>query len=256
MKTIFLMLLVIPSLTFATPELETKEAFKSQLNVLVFNIKKMQYRGWNAEAFESLVTGSDLVLIQESVNNFPTYEFSEGLYFDVFYKSWGNDEYDTGVSSLSKAPNQSSEIMISPVTEPIANTPKVSSVETYSVEGLSEELMVINTHGINFVGVYSFQKQIKALYEKVSKHEGPMIWAGDFNTWSWGRKKVLDSFTEKLGLSEVAFEERSELFLELDHAYVRGGVVTEAKQLQVGLSDHEPLVFKIDFSEENQSLIK
>lgn len=211
----------------------------------------MEYRSWDAQVFESLVLKSDLVLIQESVNNFPVYEFGSVPYQNAFYKSWGNEDYDTGLSTLAKVPYRNSEIAVSPVTEPIANTPKVSSIETFRIEGLNEELMVINTHGINFVSVYFFQKQIKELYEKVSMHEGPMIWAGDFNTWSWGRKKVLDSLTKKLGLNEIIFEERSELFLELDHAYVRGGVVTEARQLQLGISDHEPLVFTVDFSKEN-----
>jgi endonuclease/exonuclease/phosphatase (EEP) superfamily protein YafD len=247
MKTLLLIFWACSSVAFAeVPEFEA-QPLDSKVSVLVFNIQKMGNSGWRDDVFKNLVEQSDLVLVQESVDNFPDYSFEEGSYTDVFYKSWGNAEYDTGVSTLAKVPYFTSQKLVSQVTEPISNTPKVSSVETYKIIGMEQELMVINTHAINFVTVNAFQKQIKALYEAAVHHEGPMIWAGDFNTWNGTRKRYLDSVAKNLGLTEILFKERSEIFLELDHAYVRGGVVSNAHQLQLGISDHEPLVFEMSF---------
>ena len=55
-------------------------------------------------------------------------------------------------------------------------------------------------------------------------------------------------FAKKLNLKEVKFAGRSEMFLILDHVYVRGLEVSGARQIQLGISDHEPLQFKVTFT--------
>jgi len=129
----------------------------------------------------------------------------------------------------------------------VAATPKVTSIEEYAIQGLSEKFIVVNTHGINFTGLSAFKRQISAVAQEIKVYQGPMIWVGDFNTWSKRRKRYLNSVMKSLNLKEVKFKERSEAFLILDHAFVRGVEVSEAVQLQISISDHEPLQFRIDF---------
>lgn len=227
------------------------EKFNQTILITVFNVQKTQNGSWSDEVFKALVEGSDLVLVQESIDRFPNYKYEGSYYIDYFYKSWGNITYNTGLTSLTRVPFDEAMRLVSVDTEPIAATPKVTSVEKYSVFGLEHKLLVANTHAINFTGFSAFKRQISAVAKRLSEHEGPIVWAGDFNTWSSRRKKYLDEVMLSLGLKEVIFEKRSESFLVLDHVYVRGAKVRYAEQLQVGISDHEPLKFSLEFQEES-----
>jgi len=232
--------------SFESPLPEVKQ-FNQAILVTVLNIQKSENNGWRDDFFKALVEGSDLALIQESVDKFPEYKFEDSLYINYFYKSWGSTDYNTGLSSLSKVPFDEAKRLVSPDTEPVSATPKVTSIETYSVKGLDKKLLVANIHAINFTGLSAFKRQISAVAKELKKHDGPMVWAGDFNTWSGRRKQYLDSIMKELGFKEVLFDKRSEFFLELDHVYVRGAKVRYAEQLQVGISDHEPLQFTLEF---------
>lgn len=235
----------------ARPEIKS---FKQSVVVTVFNIQKSENSSWKDEAFKEIVEESDLVLIQESVDKFPAFKVENEAFIDSFYKSWGDFRYNTGLTSLTKVPFDEAQRFVSPDTEPVAATPKVSSIEKYSVEGFEQKLLVANTHAINFTGLSAYRRQISAVAKELAKHEGPLLWAGDFNTWSSRRKEYLDKVMVELGLKEIKFNKRSENFLVLDRAYVRGLEVTNAEQLQVGISDHEPLRFTISFETNEQEL--
>jgi len=225
------------------------KAFDTNITVTVLNIQKSENSGWKDETFKDLVEGSDLILIQESVDAFPTYRSADEFYIDSFYKSWGDFRYNTGLTSLSKVPFDEAKRLVSVDTEPVAATPKVTSIEQFIVKGLKQKLLVANTHAINFTGLSAYKRQISAVAEELKKHDGPVVWAGDFNTWSGRRKEYLDSVMSELGLVEISFNSRTELLLVLDHAYVKGVVVKDAKQLQLGISDHEPLRFTLSFQD-------
>jgi len=245
-----LLLLTFLSTSFAdavAPATTELTEFKNETKVLVFNVQKTENSGWKDEVFKDLVQSSDLVLIQESVDMFPLFNAGRAPYLDHFYKSWGNVEYNTGLTTFTKAPFVRALRLVSPDREPIASTPKVSSVEEYLVENSEDSFLVVNTHAINFTGLRAFKRQIAAVAKEVAGHKGPVLWAGDFNTWSAGRKRHLDSVMKSMNLKEVAFKNRSEVFLELDHVYTRGLKILSAEQLQLGISDHEPLRLSIEF---------
>ncbi|MGH1468592.1 MAG: endonuclease/exonuclease/phosphatase family protein [Bdellovibrionales bacterium] len=223
--------------------LSTSIAQAKSFKVVVFNIQKAENAKWDQSVFDSLVSASDLSLLQESVDDLPM-EIGPVLN-QYFYKSWGNSDYDTGLETRTVWQKKSSRVLFSPTNEPVSDTPKISVVELYDIEGC-EDLMVVNTHGINFRGFSHFRKQMKAVFENVRDHQGPMIWAGDFNTRNTSRKKYLISIAKDLSLKEIKFEGRTNKGFALDRAFSRGLEVLKAEEIQAGISDHEPLYIELE----------
>ena len=108
-----------------------------------------------------------------------------------------------------------------------------------------ERLLAINVHAVNFeLGLDSFSAQFRALGAVLDLHRGPVILAGDLNTWNGGRQALVERFTREHGLASVAFQPdlRTRAFgRALDHIYVRGLASTGARVIPVSSSDHNPL---------------
>ena len=91
---------------------------------------------------------------------------------------------------------------------------------------------------------------IQALRALLDRHEGPVIVAGDLNTWSGSRQALVDTFMQEHGLGSVTFEPdlRTTAFgRALDHIYVRGLRASDARVIPVSCSDHNPLRVRLGF---------
>ena len=78
----------------------------------------------------------------------------------------------------------------------------------------------------------------------IDRHQGPVIMAGDLNTWSDRRQAVVNDFLRGYGLEPVEFEDdqRTRAFgRALDHVYVRGMQTSTARVIPVSTSDHNAL---------------
>ncbi|MDF5512591.1 endonuclease/exonuclease/phosphatase family protein, partial [Vibrio parahaemolyticus] len=113
-------------------------------------------------------------------------------------------------------------------------------------------LAVANIHAVNFtLGVQAYQQQIDVLVNALTKHQGPVILAGDFNSWNEARWSTLRDIVEKLALQEVVFQpDLRTRFITgrvLDHVFYRGLTLEKAKAPTTDASDHNPLLlgFKI-----------
>ncbi len=110
-------------------------------------------------------------------------------------------------------------------------------------------LVCVNIHAINFMPNLWFKKELDKLLEAVKEHKGPMIIAGDFNSWNKRRMDYLHGFAKLLGLTFIDLEDehhvKSMIKYKLDHVLYRGLEVLEAKAMNSGkLSDHNPLYVK------------
>jgi len=108
-------------------------------------------------------------------------------------------------------------------------------------------LTVVNIHAINFVSHYYYKKELLRLIEVLQKIKGPMIFCGDFNTWSQKRYITMMDILKDLGLKAVVFKKNEEIKrfnkLPLDHIFYRGLKVVEQKVLDIPkISDHNPLI--------------
>ncbi|MEE4315112.1 MAG: endonuclease/exonuclease/phosphatase family protein [Desulfofustis sp.] len=150
---------------------------------------------------------------------------------------------ETGVMSIS--PVRPHDYCALRETEPIIRIPKMALTSTYPLHGTSEVLLVVNVHVVNFtLALDSVRSQIDEIKEMIRSHRGPVVVAGDFNTWSEARLELIDSAMAALDLQPVAFhpDHRSRFFNRtVDAVYCRGLEVVSARSYPVQSSDHNPL---------------
>jgi endonuclease/exonuclease/phosphatase (EEP) superfamily protein YafD len=97
----------------------------------------------------------------------------------------------SGVMTGSRYEMQDHHIHSTADREPILRTAKSSGLSYFPIAGRTDQLLVINTHAMNFNFGQPFRSQIEGTVRMIEGHVGPMIWAGDFNTWSKGRRSFL-----------------------------------------------------------------
>ncbi len=218
----------------------------AQFRLAVWNVYKGGYSHSNQGLeLAALLQEAHIALIQEAIGDpsfiRPLMAANAGFRWTLahaFYRISGDP---TGVATGSNTFPLWSEVQLSPVTEPIVKTPKSILITKYFLESSSEPLLVINVHGINFVSISSYRKHVDQMVEAAGNHQGPVILAGDFNTWSSARMEYLLERTAQLGLSRIPIEVSSSR--QLDHVFTRGLQPLAAQEISwFTSSDHWPLV--------------
>jgi len=221
------------------------------LRLLVWNIHKGLDENLPKD-FANISYAADLTLLQEAVSEKvfttklstanPTLGWTLAISFELSQNNY------TGVATGSKTPPLREEAIVSEVTEPIAGTPKTVLLSEYALENREDSLLVVNIHGINFVTNEDFKTQIRQMLKKIYHHKGPMIIAGDFNTWNDGRLEYLQKALASLGVRSVHTPEPGGFF-KLDHIFVRGFVPRFIFNLNhIESSDHKPLLIDLLFN--------
>lgn len=215
----------------------------SEIRLITWNIHKNGDKGWDRD-LARFAAGHSIVLLQEARLNAALRTILDRTgHAWVLASAFLMNERDTGVLSAAS---------VSPIAacllrevEPIIGLPKTALVTRYALAGTEQTLMVANVHSINVsppVGAYS--AQIEAVERVLRSHQGPMILAGDLNTWTAGRREIVDAVAARLGLREVrlAADGRSRFWgQQVDHIFVRGIEVVDAESIVVASSDHNPV---------------
>ncbi len=222
------------------------EELSDQLDILSWNIQKASNTGWDRDLAE-LSGGVNLAFIQEASIQASIPAVLAGPLYQAFAQGYTTAEYETGVMTLSSSsPSLSCQFTS---WEPWLGTPKATSVTEFPLAGRPERLLAINVHAVNFAwGLEEFRQQFRALKDLLARHEGPVILAGDLNTWSQERQALVDEFTTEYGLAPVTFKPdlRSTVFgRALDHIYIRGMHTLTARVVPVATSDHNPLLVRL-----------
>lgn len=217
-----------------------------QLEVLVWNIYKQNRPNWQSELTQ-YTQSSQLVLLQEAslTPEFIRWIKDTGLvalHVDAF-KAFN---VPAGVSTLS----HSAPLFSCAYTEkePWIRLPKSGLYSLYPLSN-GQKLAVVNLHAINFTyGTKDYFEQIKALIGRLHDHDGPVIIAGDFNSWSAARLKALKKNLHKINVEEAQFApDNRKLFINvfpLDHLFYRGLTLESAKAPVTTASDHNPLIVR------------
>lgn len=226
-----------------------------KINVLVWNIKKGQEPFFKQD-FQQLSKNKDLILIQESFlddNMTNLFLNAKSLKWDnaISYHMRPKNYVPTGVSTASTTNSNNISIIRTEQTESLLGTPKITLITKYPIMGNDYSLMVVNVHAINFVRYTTFEKEIYRIFDHIKLHKGPMLLAGDFNTWSNKRLHLLKKITTKLELNKIDFpiKSRSIKFGKFfDHAYIRNMKTIAVENLNhIRSSDHLPLSFTLQF---------
>jgi endonuclease/exonuclease/phosphatase (EEP) superfamily protein YafD len=124
--------------------------------------------------------------------------------------------------------------------------PKTIVVTLYALSGTDRSLAAVNLHLINFsLSTSAYRSQLQQLEGVLSKHEGPIIVAGDFNSWKNKRMEIVNGFVENLKLNGVTFKvnNRATFFgHNVDFVFYRGLEPVTATTLEVKSSDHNPML--------------
>ncbi|MCY4425543.1 MAG: endonuclease/exonuclease/phosphatase family protein [Halieaceae bacterium] len=213
-----------------------------RIQVLSWNIQKNSGAQWREE-LRRLAHGADLVLLQEAILEAPWEAVLEGNYEAVFSPGYRTAKYRSGVLTIS-AVSAAGHCSLSH-REPLLGTPKATNISRYPILGQTRQLLVVNLHGVNFsLGGYNLSTQLNDSGSLVEKHRGPVIFAGDFNTWSEARMAKVKAVIKRLKLRPLTYtdDQRSRVFGQaLDHIFVRGLRVIEAGAASSGASDHGPV---------------
>ena len=221
---------------------DSGQALQGELDILSWNIQKASNEGW-AQDLAEMAGDVHLAFIQEASLQAQIPGVIATPLAQAFAAGYTTSSLDSGVMSLSTS-NPSLHCNFT-AWEPWLGTPKATSITEYPLQGREERLLTINLHAVNFsFGVEDLQAQLGALSDLLSQHRGPVILAGDLNTWSGKRQALVDRFTRQYGLGPVSFEPdlRTTTFGHaLDHIYIRGMRATFAQVIPVSSSDHNPL---------------
>jgi len=212
--------------------------------VLVWNVYKGGEDLWDDD-MRAIAKGMEIFMVQEFFlddDSRETFGALTGTEWQLATSFFDVDDLPTGVATGALIASTDARAMRSPSGEPVLNTPKMSLTTTYDIAWDERDLMVVNVHAINFRTRGPFDDHMAAIEAEIASHDGPMILAGDFNTWSGGRQETLAAMAERLGLSEVAPGDDERGWLELDHVFARGLVVRGARFVNGrDSSDHAPI---------------
>ena len=213
------------------------------LRVLTWNIHKEGDAGWQHD-LALFLAGNDLILLQEAVLSPALLDLLEApnLRFTMA-SSFLYQDTDIGVLTAARVLPLASCTEL--VVEPWLRIPKSATVSWFALEGTPQTLAVVNVHAINFaLSLAAYQQQFDALVAALRNHDGPIIFAGDFNTWTDARLAVVLDAAAALRVTEIPFaEDLRSLFFghQLDHMMIRGLDVVQAAAIAVKSSDHNPV---------------
>ncbi|MGR5259138.1 endonuclease/exonuclease/phosphatase family protein [Vibrio astriarenae] len=215
-----------------------------QIDVLVWNIYKQNRHNWKV-TLDRLSRDSHLVLLQEA-------SLTKELQGWIGQGHWNGNAvdafkaFDVSAGVLNVAKELPAKACAYIELEPWLRLPKSALYAEYALSN-GERLAVVNIHSVNFTyGTQEYHRQLSRLVAQLQKHQGPIIAAGDFNSWSADRVEVMQQALNKVGLKPALFEPdyRKQFVngLPLDHIYYRGLTLKTAKAPKTDASDHNPLI--------------
>lgn len=215
-----------------------------QIKLLVWNIYKQNRENWQ-QSLTELSDGKQLVLLQEA-------SMTPELIDWVAKQGWFGSQvdafkaFDTSAGVLNLSLNTPSKACAYTELEPWLRLPKSALYALYPLSS-GEQLAVVNIHAVNFTyGTKEYHRQLMALTKELSQHHGPIVVAGDFNSWSEERFAVMSKALTSLGLEEVDYQpdNRTQFVtgLPLDHVFYRGLTLETAEAPISDASDHNPIL--------------
>ena len=210
----------------------------------------------------------DIVFLQEARADLFKPEQMGGYFAESWSYPWPGGK-SVGVLTLSRVPATRIEPVPTQYREFDVTAPKVSLVTEYPLPN-GENLLALNVHLLNFE-VWSLNKvkhQLEDLKTIMSNHDGPIIMAGDFNTWNQKRLELVKEITRDVKLTEVTDfpdgrttgDTRSKFWnevlgvergLPLDRVFFSGFHPTAARVLKYDTSDHRPILVKLKLIGQN-----
>tara|TARA_R110002072_G_scaffold10569_21_gene49196 strand:+ start:2756 stop:3646 length:891 start_codon:yes stop_codon:yes gene_type:complete len=258
-----------PHITQASLSMEQAVAFhaepasSSETFVLgVWNIHKRS-DAVAQDQLRRLAEGADVLAIQEALHDTPLPQAFSGHHASSF--RWTTMHAVNGVMTATREAPTDTRGFVSPARELGFTTPKSALVSRHVLRN-GQTLMLVNLHAmLTDVPASGFTDQLDQLVQVASHHDGPLIFCGDFNSWSSDRNRRIHSRMKSLGLQQVQLPDGVGTCIEaqgpfaffiglnptseLDHVFYRGLTVREGRWVpELDASDHVPIhvVFELE----------
>ena len=222
---------------------ETDGGLNSEsIQLVSWNVKKGSDPAW-IEDLEKYARSVSLITLQEAMLGQSSATNSFRTFFWSFADGYRRGKKLSGVATYSQSqPLTQCNLKL---IEPWLRTPKATSITQYALTGTHKKLLVINLHAINYtIGLSAFRKQLVQIANILNIHDGPVIFTGDFNTWSERRKNELDKLTRRADLRVVFYPEDHRVTFfghVVDYIYYRELTLVESRSHRVYSSDHNPI---------------
>ncbi|MFZ3229702.1 MAG: endonuclease/exonuclease/phosphatase family protein [Pseudobdellovibrio sp.] len=229
--------------TIGTPT--KSELASKRIKVLAWNL----YKGRKSEfssIFEKLSMDKDLIMLSEATTDDPVSTAMKkinnfGWIFATSFEMKNN--VGTGTSVGSYAIPKDYRYYRTIDVEPYVKSPKAIAVAEYNLPGTTQTLLALSIHGINWSGDEALVRQLTATLPDLKQHQGPIIFAGDFNIKNPARLKLTQQILGEAGLTRVKWENPN-LSKQLDDAFTRGLQVHSAKFINdyINLASDHPAI--------------
>ncbi len=203
----------------------------NEIDLLVWNTYKAKNPSWSAD-FAFLSLDKEVVILQEAFlsdtmkaafENQDTFHYKMATSF--IYKK---NNTPTGTATGSTVYPVKYYYKKTRDVELIGLTPKALMFTEYALQGRGDTLLVINIHALNSVPSFVLKRHLEDGAVEIAKHHGPVVFAGDFNTWSKLKIKTMRDVMKTVGMTEVQFangNERMHVKVTkniIDYIFVRG----------------------------------
>ncbi|MFM2486417.1 endonuclease/exonuclease/phosphatase family protein [Celerinatantimonas yamalensis] len=222
---------------------DASKTLPRQFTVASWNIYKTQNLGW-ADQLDKLAKQADVIALQEARESTTQAFWRRRHWSATMLEAFTMGRQSVGVQLASAYPPL--QVCGLRQKEPLIRLPKSLIAGVYPLADGAGELWVISLHSINFsLKIAPYLQQLNDVANLINQHHGPLIIAGDFNTWSRHRHQVLLQWMQHHGLQPVRFknDKRSQVFGHaLDHIFYRGVKLARSRVIATNASDHNALV--------------
>lgn len=232
---------------------ESVEFADDRIRVSVWNMCK----GVGGELFEhdyrSLCYRSDLILTQEALLSKRSIEtFCEQGFQTIHAASYKRrDGLRDGVMTVSRVASHQGtpKRVICKYPEPLLKTPKAALIQTFPMAG-GKSLMVINIHATLIRLKAAAVEEMEHLLTHLPKHDGPILLAGDFNTFTPGYLRAVSLVLQRLGLKYVPIPDDPRPKTQaLDQVFLKDLEVTRISiDTSIRNSDHFPIIMELRYA--------
>jgi endonuclease/exonuclease/phosphatase (EEP) superfamily protein YafD len=231
----------------------TRKSLGHHFTMICWNMYKASRRGW-LDDLTMMVTDADFVLLQEAMlhgDKAHPFHVASGFEWVMAQNfAYHSTAATSGVKTGSRIAAIKRTVLRSLDREPIIDLPKTMLATEYDILNTTGNLLVLNIHAINITSSRKFARQVAQLDSALSAHKGPVILAGDFNTWNPKRRRILFNAVEKHQLHRVPVgaPQWRHLNQVLDHVFYRGMTLKSATCMRhIRSSDHIPL--RVEFEQ-------
>jgi len=222
------------------------ELGQRRLRLGVWNIFKGNGGEHFMNDYRQFLSDLDFVLIQEALVSKHSFKSLHRPGFKMIHcgSYQRMDGLRDGVMTLSRLSHTGEPGKVrSLYAEPVFGTPKVTLISTYQLSP-DKTLLVANVHSTLFRSLGRAREEIDQLIARIQSHIGPMIVAGDFNTFQERYLLHLKDCLLQVGLqmAHIPQDPRKKDSAKLDHIFSRGLFLERAKvERRLVSSDHYPL---------------